>query len=148
PHCGFPLADLQKKEEKRSDFAPKQKSNDYAVPTTSDNFAPPRVDGQRSIITGSAKAGSFNGLRWILILPAAVGALLGITIITNLFGGLFGGHIDAFWIQLANSAMCGYFFVLAGARTAPSSQAKVAVILTIILCVALALTGLSMMNDA
>jgi len=77
-------------------------------------------------------------LRWILVLPAAIGAWIGIQIGIILvsgiidiawFGGL-GGANDTHLVQFLNTVASAWAFVFAGARTAPSKRGATALCLT------------------
>jgi hypothetical protein len=77
-------------------------------------------------------------LRWILVLPAAIGGWIGIQIGIILvsgiidiawFGGL-GGANDTHLVQFLNAIASAWAFVFAGAKTAPSNRGATALCLT------------------
>jgi hypothetical protein len=77
-------------------------------------------------------------LRWILVLPAAIGGWIGIQIGIILvsgiidiawFGGL-GGANDTHLVQFLNTIASAWAFVFAGAKTAPSNRGATALCLT------------------
>jgi hypothetical protein len=73
-------------------------------------------------------------LRWIAVLPAAIGGYLGIQVvvaIANSFSGYPESLINL-WCQLINSIDGPYCFVLAGAKTAPFHRFITAVVLTML----------------
>ena len=73
-----------------------------------------------------------NTLRWIAVLPAAIGAYLGIQVVVAI-GNSFSGYSESLinmWCQLINSIAGPYCFVLAGAKTAPVYRFITAVVLT------------------
>jgi uncharacterized membrane protein HdeD (DUF308 family) len=77
-------------------------------------------------------------LRWIAVLPAAIGAYLVIQVviaIANSFSG-FPESVVNMWCQLINSIAGPYCFVLARAKTAPSHSFVTAVVLTVVFSLA------------
>ena len=77
-------------------------------------------------------------LRWILVLPATIGAWigiqLGIILVSGIidiawFGGL-GGANDTHLVQFLNTIASAWAFVFAGAKTAPSNRGATAMCLT------------------
>jgi hypothetical protein len=73
-------------------------------------------------------------LRWIAVLPAAIGAYLGIQVVVAI-GNSFSGYPESLinvWCQLINSIAGPYCFVLAGAKTAPFHRFITAVVLTML----------------
>jgi len=75
-----------------------------------------------------------NWLRWILILPSAIGAYFGIQIFVAIGNSFSPGPelLINIFCQLVNSVAGPYCLVLAGAKTAPSNRLVVAIILTVI----------------
>jgi hypothetical protein len=74
-------------------------------------------------------------LRFILILPASFGAALASNIVVAMYyylAGIFGHNEPAFWVQLVNSGLCGYYFVYGGTKTAPSHRKIVAIVITLL----------------
>jgi hypothetical protein len=77
-------------------------------------------------------------LRWIAVLPAAIGAYLGIQVVVAI-GNSFGPGPESLinlWCEFINSVAGPYCFVLAGAKTAPSHRFITAVVLTVLFSVA------------
>lgn len=73
-------------------------------------------------------------LRWVLVIPAAIGAYFGIQIAVAL-GNSFSPGPEIFiniFCQIVNSVAGPYCLVWAGAKTAPSNRFVVAIILTVI----------------
>jgi hypothetical protein len=74
-----------------------------------------------------------SSMRWILILPAALLAPLGmwlLLVVSNLIARFIGEDTaHPLWIQIVGSAFLGYYFVLGGAKTAPSRRATTALVL-------------------
>jgi hypothetical protein len=68
-------------------------------------------------------------LRWIAVLPAAAGAFVGIQLLIILMNAMTEPRWSDWWLQLVNSAASSYCFVYAGARTAPSYQFVVGIVL-------------------
>ena len=76
-------------------------------------------------------------LRWILVLPAAIGAYAGIQIVV-IVGNTFCPGPQVFiqyFCQFVNSVAAPYCFVLAGARTAPRYRLVAAIALVVVLAV-------------
>jgi len=71
-------------------------------------------------------------LRWIGVLPAAVGAYVGIQILIGLTSYLRVGMDVDFWSQLISSAAGPYCLVWAGAKTAPRFRFIAALALAIL----------------
>ena len=71
-------------------------------------------------------------LRWLLVLPAALGACVGIQIVV-IFGNLITWPdsipFRKFFIEIINSIAANYCFVIIGAKTAPKHRFVVGVIL-------------------
>jgi hypothetical protein len=68
-----------------------------------------------------------NALRWIAVIPAAVGAFFAIQIL-----GIIGAWMmPAYFLQLSNSYLGPMAFVAAGAYTAPRFRFATALVLTI-----------------
>ena len=75
-----------------------------------------------------------NTMRWIAVLPAAVGAYFGIQIFVALGSsfGLGSESLSNVWCQLVNSIAGPYCFVYAGAKTAPTQRFITAIGLTVL----------------
>lgn len=71
-------------------------------------------------------------LRWIAVLPAAVGAFFGIQLLLILVNAMTEPRWSNWWLQLINSAASSYCFVYAGAATAPKHQFIVGIVLAIV----------------
>lgn len=71
-------------------------------------------------------------LRWIAVLPAAVGAFFGVQLLLILVNAMTEPRWSDWWLQLINSAASSYCFVYAGAATAPKHQFIVGIVLAII----------------
>ena len=67
-------------------------------------------------------------VRWLLVLPAAVGAFLGIQLVMVIVLWVEPNR----WAQLLNSLAGPFCFVYAGARVAPDKPTVVAVVLAVI----------------
>ena len=83
-------------------------------------------------------------LRWIAVLPAAVGAFFGIQLLLILMNAMTEPRWSDWWLQLINSAASSYCFVYAGAATAPKHKFVVGIVLAIlfgIFIVAIATAG-------
>jgi len=70
-------------------------------------------------------------LRWILVLPAAIGSLAGIEAIL-LIASLIPHILPDIFIQILSCLICPIAFVTGGAKTAPSHRGATAICLTII----------------
>ncbi len=73
-------------------------------------------------------------LRWLAVLPAAVGAYLGVQLAISFCRGLEDGfsHNPDYWCQFINSVAGPYCLVLAGAKTAPRHQFITSLVLAIV----------------
>jgi uncharacterized protein YggT (Ycf19 family) len=87
-----------------------------------------------------------NVLRWILVLPAAIGAYVAAILVQNLILFFAGEHNDDFGVPwLLNNfrevtdiifrTIGVYFFVIAGAAVAPRGKFATALVLTTTICV-------------
>lgn len=75
-----------------------------------------------------------NWLRWVLVVPAAIGAYCGIQIVVAI-GNSLTPIPEVFlniFCQFVNSVAGPYCLVWAGAKTAPSNNFVVAIVLTVI----------------
>ncbi|HEX9670796.1 MAG TPA: hypothetical protein VGC93_15090, partial [Thermoanaerobaculia bacterium] len=70
--------------------------------------------------------------RWLLVLPAALLAPLGMYLLL-IATSLIENEKRLWWIQLVGSAFLGYYFVVAGAKTAPVRKPLVAAALASLL---------------
>jgi Kef-type K+ transport system membrane component KefB len=75
-------------------------------------------------------------LRWMAVLPAAIGAYIGVALLTLIFHYLNGDF--EFFGQLASAVLSPIAFVYAGARTAPTHHFTTAITLTVLHAVILA----------
>ena len=77
-------------------------------------------------------------LRWIAVLPAAIGAYFGIQVVVAIANSLGPGpeSLINLWCQFINSIAGPYCFVLAGAKTAPFHRFVTAVVLTVLFSLA------------
>ena len=75
-----------------------------------------------------------EGLRWVAVLPAGLGAYFGIQIVVGLFRSLDSGFDDRpdYWSQFISSIAGPYCLVLAGAKTAPRYRFVTALTLTVL----------------
>jgi hypothetical protein len=71
-------------------------------------------------------------LRWIAVLPAAVGAWIGIQLLIILANAMVTPRWSDWWLQLINSAASSYAFVFAGAATAPKHNFIVGIVVAIL----------------
>ena len=79
-------------------------------------------------------------LRWILVIPAAIGAYAGVQIaiaIMSLIGDFFWETGSARWTQLINSAAGPAAFVWYGSKTAPVHRFITSISLTVLLAIAM-----------
>ena len=81
-----------------------------------------------------AKVNFPNWLRWVLVVPATVGAYCGIQIVVAI-GNSFSPVPEIFiniFCQIVNSVAGPYCLVGAGAKTAPNNNFVVAIVLTVV----------------
>lgn len=79
--------------------------------------------------------------KWLLVLPAAVGAWAGLQLLLALLISIpfyrdlvmFGGDVDLMLKEFVYSGAAPYWFVMAGAHTAPSHRTTTAVSLSCLL---------------
>ena len=71
-------------------------------------------------------------LRWIAVLPAAVGAFFGIQLLLILINAMTEPRWSDWWLQLINSAASSYCFVYVGAVTAPKHRFIAGIVLAIL----------------
>lgn len=69
-------------------------------------------------------------MKWILVLPAAIGACVGIIIFTVVIDAFVS--ISDLWIQFFGGLLCPVVFVLAGTMTAPAYRRIISICLTIV----------------
>jgi hypothetical protein len=69
-------------------------------------------------------------LRWIAVLPAAVGSYVGVALLTVLMQHL--NSDSAFWGELSSAVFAPMAFVYAGATTAPTHRFTTAITLTVL----------------
>ena len=76
-------------------------------------------------------------LRWMLVMPAAVGAAIVVPLIISIANSSFGNDFSwaQVWIRVIQDFIFGYIFVLVGAGVAPKYQLNVSFGLTIIMVV-------------
>ncbi len=78
-------------------------------------------------------------LRWILVLPAAIGTLIGIRTLNNIFVHVYVGLGFGMWagllINLFYSFVAPYTFIIAGAKVAPSHRFPASIALAILIAV-------------
>jgi hypothetical protein len=74
-------------------------------------------------------------LRWIAVLPAAVGAFFAIQLLIIVADATMAEGRSVWYLQLVNSFASAYVFVFAGAHTAPKYQFKVGVVLAVLLVI-------------
>jgi hypothetical protein len=73
-------------------------------------------------------------LRWIAVLPAAIGAWIGIQLLLILMSFMFTPYRYADWVlQITTTAFSSYVFVTLGAYTAPRFQYQTGIVLAIFL---------------
>lgn len=66
-------------------------------------------------------------VRWLLVLPTAIAAYVGVQLLVILGGLLSGSQLPDWAYQLMNSALSGYALVIAAAWMAPRGRMAVAV---------------------
>jgi len=71
-------------------------------------------------------------LRWIAVLPAAVASFFGVQLLIILINSMTSASWSDRMLQLINSGASAYYFVYAGARTAPTYQFVVGIVLAIL----------------
>ena len=77
-------------------------------------------------------------LRWVLVVPAAIGAFAGVQIVIallSLVGDFFWSTGSAHWTEFVNSIAGPYAFVYYGAKTAPKHQFFTSICLTVLFAV-------------
>ena len=91
------------------------------------------ANGERQEMLKAEKPpGSF---RWILVLPAAVGAYIAVHIVVIIGNLYLTGSFGVYFCQFVNSVCAPYAFVLAGAKTAPRHGFAAGIALAVILAV-------------
>jgi len=90
-------------------------------------------------------------LRWIAILPAAIGAYLGLQVLIifiSALSELYGKHLPDIFYQFINSIASAVAFVWAGAKAAPKYHYIVAICLTVIISIFMAsITSIAILKD-
>ena len=71
-------------------------------------------------------------LRWVAVLPAALGAWIAIQLLIILANAMVTPRWSDWWLQLINSAASSYAFVYAGAATAPKHNFIVGIVVAIL----------------
>ena len=71
-------------------------------------------------------------LRWVAVLPAALGAWIGIQLLIILANAMVTPRWSDWWLQLINSAASSYAFVYAGSATAPKHNFIVGIVVAIL----------------
>jgi hypothetical protein len=71
-------------------------------------------------------------LRWVAVLPAAIGAWIGVQLLVILANAAVIPRWSDWWLELINSAMSSYAFVYAGAATAPKHNFIVGIVVAIL----------------
>jgi hypothetical protein len=82
-----------------------------------------------------SKSWVIQTLRWIAVLPAAVGAFFAIQLLILLMDATMAEGRATWFLQLINSFAGAYAFVFAGAHTAPKHQFIVGIVLAVVLSV-------------
>jgi hypothetical protein len=74
--------------------------------------------------------------KWVLVLPAAVGAYAATQILLVIGSVFFPGSFGDIWTQFIGSILCPIAFVWAGAKTAPAHRFITGMVLTVLLTIA------------
>lgn len=70
--------------------------------------------------------------RWVAVLPAGIGAWIGIQLLIALANAMVTPRWSDWWLQLINSAASSYALVYTGAVTAPKHNFIVGIVLAIL----------------
>ncbi len=127
----IPLADTRF-DQRTSDHNVHQKDEHESIPSY--DLAALNHGGEKYDIAGTSIIAKWPAfVRWVLLLPAAIIAAIGITIILKLVNALSPGQMATWWVDLTSSAAMGFVFVYIGSALAPRRQFETSLVLLVLL---------------